>query len=103
MESCRRRRALPRAFQVRGLVFDNGRLKQASFDTSQGFGLRAVKARRSATPIPPTSEGRDPRASDAVPAVKPAAIPAPIPSAAAHQPALYGDENPLDAPPSPTR
>ena len=25
-----------------GLVFDNGRLKSASFDTSQGFGLRAV-------------------------------------------------------------
>src|SRR5467141_5373605 len=25
------------------LVFDNGRLKQATYDTSQGFGLRAVK------------------------------------------------------------
>jgi len=25
-----------------GLVFDNGRLKSASFDTTQGFGLRAV-------------------------------------------------------------
>jgi len=25
------------------LVFDNGRLKQASYDTAQGFGLRAVK------------------------------------------------------------
>jgi TldD protein len=25
------------------LVFDNRRLKQATFDTSQGFGLRAVK------------------------------------------------------------
>ncbi|HMN85721.1 MAG TPA: DNA gyrase modulator, partial [Bauldia sp.] len=28
--------------QSEGLVFDNGRLKSASFDTSQGFGLRAV-------------------------------------------------------------
>ena len=25
------------------LMFDNGRLKQATYDTSQGFGLRAVK------------------------------------------------------------
>src|ERR1700745_1751814 len=25
------------------LVFDNGRLKQATYDTSQGFGLRAAK------------------------------------------------------------
>src|SRR5215211_3357277 len=28
--------------QSEGLVFDNGRLKSATFDTSQGFGLRAV-------------------------------------------------------------
>ena len=25
------------------LAFDNGRLKQATYDTTQGFGLRAVK------------------------------------------------------------
>jgi predicted Zn-dependent protease len=25
------------------LVFDNGRLKKATYDTAQGFGLRAVK------------------------------------------------------------
>src|SRR3954468_16677952 len=29
--------------QSEGLVFDNGRLKQATYDTAQGFGLRAVK------------------------------------------------------------
>src|SRR5476649_219334 len=29
--------------QAEALTFDNGRLKQASYDTSQGFGLRAVK------------------------------------------------------------
>src|SRR4051812_50122617 len=29
--------------QAEALVFDNGRLKQATYDTSQGFGLRAVK------------------------------------------------------------
>src|SRR6202171_3151867 len=29
--------------QAEVLAFDNGRLKQATYDTSQGFGLRAVK------------------------------------------------------------
>src|SRR5262249_7111970 len=29
--------------QAEALTFDNGRLKQATYDTSQGFGLRAVK------------------------------------------------------------
>ena len=29
--------------QSEALAFDNGRLKQATYDTSQGFGLRAVK------------------------------------------------------------
>src|ERR1700757_1580512 len=29
--------------QAEVLVFDNGRLKQATYDTAQGFGLRAVK------------------------------------------------------------
>ncbi len=28
--------------QSEGLVFDNGRLKGANYDTAQGFGLRAV-------------------------------------------------------------
>jgi TldD protein len=27
--------------QTEALMFDNGRLKQATYDTSQGFGLRA--------------------------------------------------------------
>ncbi len=29
--------------QTEALAFDNGRLKQATYDTTQGFGLRAVK------------------------------------------------------------
>src|SRR6266516_159738 len=29
--------------QTEALMFDNGRLKQATYDTAQGFGLRAVK------------------------------------------------------------
>ena len=30
--------------QTEALGFDNGRLKQATYDTSQGFGLRAVRS-----------------------------------------------------------
>ena len=41
--------------QSEGLSFDNGRLKQATYDTAQGFGLRAVKddgtAATASTPI----------------------------------------------------
>ena len=44
--------------QTEALVFDNGRLKQATYDTSQGFGLRAVKDERSAMRMPPTSRSR---------------------------------------------
>src|ERR1700675_4910067 len=57
--------------QTEMLAFDNGRLKQATYDTSQGFGLRAVKdeavgyAHASAL-----SEGALERAADAVRAVK---------------------------------
>ena len=53
------------------LVFDNGRLKQATYDTSQGFGLRAVKDEAvgyaHASDI---SEAAIARAADAVRAVK---------------------------------
>jgi TldD protein len=37
------------------LVFDDGRVKNASYDASEGFGLRAVKGEWRATPIPPRS------------------------------------------------
>ena len=42
--------------QTEALMFDNGRLKQATYDTSQGFGLRAVKddavgTKRSRVPV----------------------------------------------------
>ena len=53
------------------LVFDNGRLKQATFDTSQGFGLRAVKDE--AVGYAHASDVSEPaieRAADAVRAVK---------------------------------
>src|ERR1700731_1162008 len=85
--------------QTEALMFDNGRLKQATYDTSQGFGLRAVKddavgyAHSSDVSLPALI-----RAADAVAAVRGgysgtfAAPPAPT------NVRLYGDDNPLDAP-----
>src|ERR1700694_4015915 len=53
------------------LVFDNGRLKQATYDTAQGFGLRAVKddavGYAHASDV---SQAAIARAADAVSAVK---------------------------------
>jgi TldD protein len=81
------------------LVFDNGRLKQATYDTAQGFGLRAVKddavGYAHASDV---SEGAIARAAEAVHAVKGG-----YSGQAAQAPArtnvrLYTDENPLGAP-----
>src|ERR1700759_4706536 len=53
------------------LVFDNGRLKQATYDTAQGFGLRAVKDEAVGyAHASEVSEGAIARAADAVRAVK---------------------------------
>src|SRR6478672_9187724 len=53
------------------LVFDNGRLKQATYDTNQGFGLRAVKDEAVGyAHASDVSEGAIARAADAVRAVK---------------------------------
>src|SRR3974377_830594 len=85
--------------QAEALTFDNGRLKQATYDTSQGFGLRAVKddavgyAHSSDVSLPALI-----RAADAVAAVRggySGTFAAPPPHTNAR---LYGDENPLDAP-----
>src|SRR6266508_3219199 len=57
--------------QAEALVFDNGRLKQATYDTAQGFGLRAVKGE--AVGYAHASDMSDPslrRAADAVRAVQ---------------------------------
>jgi TldD protein len=37
------------------LVLDDGRIRNASYDASEGFGLRAVRGEVRATPIPPMS------------------------------------------------
>src|SRR2546423_14016212 len=53
------------------LVFDNGRLKQATYDTAHGFGLRAVKEEAIGyAHSSDLSEAAIGRAADAVRAVK---------------------------------
>src|SRR5262249_30416630 len=85
--------------QSEGLMFDNGRLKQATYDTAQGFGLRAVKgdavgyAHASDLSIPALV-----RAADAVHAVR-GGYSGTLAAAPPHTNVrLYGDDNPLDAP-----
>src|SRR5690242_12881897 len=57
--------------QSEGLVFDNGRLKAASYDTNQGFGLRAVAGEAAGyAHSSDISEAAIKRAADAVQAVK---------------------------------
>src|ERR1700680_2931505 len=85
--------------QTEALMFDNGRLKQATYDTSQGFGLRAVKD--DAVGYAPSFGVSLPaliRAADAVAAVR-SGYGGTFAAAPAHTNVrLYGDENPLDAP-----
>src|SRR3979490_3224315 len=85
--------------QTEALMFDNGRLKQATYDTSQGFGLRAVKddavgyAHSSDVSLPALI-----RAADAVSAVR-GGYSGNFAAAPPHSNVrLYGDDNPLDAP-----
>src|SRR5690348_8154015 len=57
--------------QTELLAFDNGRLKQATYNTSQGFGLRAVKDDAVGyAHASDMSEAAIARAADAVRAVK---------------------------------
>src|SRR5229473_2660235 len=85
--------------QTEALMFDNGRLKQATYDTSQGFGLRAVKddavgyAHSSEVSLPALM-----RAADAVQAVR-GGYSGNFAAAPPHTNVrLYGDDNPLDGP-----
>src|SRR5438270_4790027 len=81
------------------LVFDNGRLKQATYDTAQGFCLRAVKD--DAVGYAHASDVSQPaiaRAADAVRAVKGgySGLAAQAPGRTNRR--LYTDDNPLAAP-----
>ena len=85
--------------QAEALAFDNGRLKQATYDTSQGFGLRAVRddavGYAHASDV---SEAAIERAADAVRAVKggySGEYAAPPPRSNVK---LYGEDSPLRSP-----
>src|ERR1700749_511137 len=85
--------------QTEALMFDNGRLKQATYDPSQGFGLRAVKddavgyAHSSDVSLPALI-----RAADAVAAVR-AGYSGSLAAPPSHTNVkLYSDDNPLAAP-----
>ena len=85
--------------QAEMLVFDNGRLKQATYDTSQGFGLRAVKDEAVGyAHASDVSEAAIARAADAVRAVKggyTGSYAAPPPRSNVR---LYGEDSPLGSP-----
>jgi TldD protein len=81
------------------LVFDNHRLKQATYDTSQGFGLRAVKGE--AVGYAHASDLSEPalrRAADAVRAVQRGYADVYAEPPPRSNVRLYGDENPLGEP-----
>jgi TldD protein len=81
------------------LVFDNGRLKQATYDTAQGFGLRAVKADAVGyAHASDVSEAGIARAADAVRAVR-GGYNGILAAAPGHTNVhLYTDDNPLAGP-----
>src|SRR5688572_28180395 len=81
------------------LAFDNGRLKQATYDTSQGFGLRAVKDEAVGyAHSSDLSEAAIARAADAVRAVKGGYSGTYADAPARTNARLYSEDNPLGAP-----
>jgi TldD protein len=81
------------------LVFDNGRLKQATYDTTQGFGLRAVKDEAVGyAHASEVSEQAIERAADAVRAVKGGYSGSYADAPPRTNRKLYSDDNPLAAP-----
>jgi TldD protein len=85
--------------QSESLVFDNGRLRSASFDTNQGFGLRAVAGEAAGyAHSSDISESAIRRAADAVQAVKRGYTGAYADPPRGTNVALYGAENPLASP-----
>jgi TldD protein len=81
------------------LVFDNGRLKQATYDTDQGFGLRAVKEEAVGyAHSSDLSQAALARAADAVRAVKGGYSGLYAEPPGRSNVRLYSDENPLAEP-----
>ncbi|MFK7901949.1 MAG: metalloprotease TldD [Nitratireductor sp.] len=86
--------------QSEGLVFDNGKLKTGSFDTGQGFGLRAVCGETSAyAHSGEMTLGSLKRACDAVRVVKGGHSGTYADAPKGTNRHLYSDENPLLVPP----
>src|SRR3990172_1820572 len=78
------------------LVVDNGRLKQATYDTSQGFGLRAVKDEAVGyAHASDVSEAAIARAAEAVRAVKGGYCGSYAAAPGRTNVKLYGDDSPL--------
>jgi TldD protein len=85
--------------QAEALTFDNGRLKQANYDTVQGFGLRAVKDEAVGyAHASDVSEAAIARAAEAVRAVKGGHSGTYADAPPRTNRKLYSDENPLGAP-----
>jgi TldD protein len=85
--------------QSESLTFDNGRLKGASYDTSQGFGLRAVAGEAAGyAHSGEISEGAIRRAAEAVQAVKRGYKGTYAEPPRGTNRKLYGDESPLLTP-----
>jgi TldD protein len=85
--------------QAEVLTFDNGRLKQATYDTSQGFGLRAVKDEAVGyAHASDVSEAAIERAAEAVRAVKGGYSGHYTAAPARTNAKLYGDDSPLATP-----
>src|SRR5690348_7623847 len=81
------------------LLFDNGRLKQATYDTAQGFGLRAVKDEAVGyAHASDLSEAALARAAEAVRAVKGGYSGRYAEPPGRTNVKLYGDDNPLAQP-----
>mgnify|MGYP000882764815 CR=1 FL=1 len=85
--------------QSESLLFDNRRLKSASFDTTQGFGLRAVTGEVSGfAHAGEISEAALRRAADAVSAVRGGRSGTWAAAPSATNARLYADDNPIGAP-----
>ncbi len=82
--------------QSEGLAFDDGRLKSASFDTTQGFGLRGVSGEATGyAHASELSEDAIARAADTVRSVRAGRGGAADVGPQATNRSLYGDTNPL--------
>jgi TldD protein len=85
--------------QSEALTFDNGRLKQATYDTAQGFGLRAVKGEAVGyAHASDLSEAALERAAEAVRAVRGGYTGTYAAGPPRTNVRLYGDDNPLGSP-----